>query len=62
MLAISDTYFSLLTVAQLSVTIYSHSRDAFGNPYSNGAPVLLSFMTIEELCIYIKKDICQPFI
>ena len=32
----------------------SHSRAAFGNPSLNGASVLLSFRTLEELCIYIK--------
>ena len=66
-LALCGTDFSLLTVGQLTVAIIhnsihdtyyvydSHSRDAFGNPSSNGASVLLSFPTLEELCIYIQR-------
>ena len=67
MLAISESDFSVLTVGQLTVTIiheiihdtchvfYYHSRDAFGNPSSNGASARLSFMTLDELCIYIQR-------
>ena len=67
MLVFSNADFSLLTVGQLTVAIiyesiqdtyhvfYSHSRDAFGNPSSNHAQVLLSFMTLEKLCIYIQR-------
>ena len=63
----SDTDFSLLTVGQLIAAIIydkihdtyhvfdSHLRAAFGNSSSNGASVLFSFRTLEELCFYIQR-------
>ena len=66
-LALSESDFALLTVGQLTVSIIrdsiygtyhvfdSHSRDDFGNPSPNGASVLLSFSTVQELCAYIQR-------
>ena len=60
-LAFSDTVFSLFSVGQFiygSTHNYcvfdSYLRDAFGNPSPNGASVLVSFKTLEELCIYLQ--------
>ena len=73
-LALSDTDFSLLTVGQLTVAIIhdsihdtyyvydSHSRDAFGNPSSNGASVLLSFPQLFNLTpVLITDDVQSRF-
>ena len=68
-LAFSNTGFSLLKVGQLAVSIIydkthdtynvfdSYLRDTFGKRSSNGASVLVSLKTLDELSIYIQNQL-----